>query len=67
MRYALIAILALLALLIIAPPLLGTGWQYALINALIAALFAAAFNLLVGQGACCPSAMPPTSASAPSP
>ena len=50
MRYALIAILALLALLIIAPPLLGTGWQYALINALIAALFAAAFNLLVGQG-----------------
>ncbi|MBY0430905.1 MAG: branched-chain amino acid ABC transporter permease, partial [Rhodospirillales bacterium] len=32
------------------PPFLGLGWQDALINMLIASLFAAAFNLLMGQG-----------------
>ena len=41
---------ALLIALIALPPFLGLGWQYTLVNALIAALFAAAFNLLMGQG-----------------
>lgn len=41
----------LVAILLIAvPPFLGLGWQNALINVLIASLFAAAFNLLMGQG-----------------
>lgn len=39
-----------LALLIAAPLLTGAGATGALVNALIAALFALAFNLLVGQG-----------------
>ncbi|MBA1147730.1 branched-chain amino acid ABC transporter permease, partial [Ectothiorhodospiraceae bacterium WFHF3C12] len=50
MRYSILTILALLAVLIVVPPFLGGGWQYALVNALIASLFAAAFNLLMGQG-----------------
>lgn len=50
MRYSLILIAALLVALVVAPPLLGGGWQYALTNALIASLFAASFNLLMGQG-----------------
>ncbi len=37
-------------LLLVLPPLLGLGWQNALTNMLIAALFAVAFNLLMGQG-----------------
>ncbi|WP_117193457.1 branched-chain amino acid ABC transporter permease [Rhizobium terrae] len=40
---------ALLALLIAVPPFLGLGWQNALVNILIASLFALAFNLLIGQ------------------
>jgi branched-chain amino acid transport system permease protein len=43
--------LALIMLLLIAvPPFLGLGLQFALISALVASLFAAAFNLLMGQG-----------------
>ncbi len=38
------------ALLVALPPFLGLGWQNALTNMLIASLFAAAFNLLMGQG-----------------
>ena len=38
-----------LLLLIVVPPFLNMGFQYALTNALIAALFAMAFNLLMGQ------------------
>lgn len=37
-------------LLVAVPPFLGLGWQNALTNVLIAALFATAFNLLMGQG-----------------
>ncbi|WP_037088499.1 branched-chain amino acid ABC transporter permease [Neorhizobium vignae] len=40
---------ALLVLLIAVPPFLGLGWQNALVNVLIASLFALAFNLLIGQ------------------
>ncbi|WP_343314930.1 branched-chain amino acid ABC transporter permease [Brucella sp. BE17] len=40
---------ALLLVLIAVPPLLGIGWQNALVNVLIASLFALAFNLLMGQ------------------
>ncbi len=39
----------LLVLLIAVPPFLGLGWQNALVNVLIASLFALAFNLLNGQ------------------
>lgn len=39
-----------IVLLLVVPPLLTSGFQYALTNALIAALFAMAFNLLMGQG-----------------
>ncbi|RFC66510.1 branched-chain amino acid ABC transporter permease [Fulvimarina endophytica] len=39
----------LLALLLAVPPLLDLAWQNALVNVLIASLFALAFNLLVGQ------------------
>ena len=39
----------ILVLLIAVPPLLGAGWQNALVNVLIASLFALAFNLLIGQ------------------
>jgi branched-chain amino acid transport system permease protein len=42
-------IVVVLALLIGIPPLLALGWQNALVNVLIACLFALAFNLLVGQ------------------
>ncbi len=42
-------IAAVLALLAGAPPFLGLGLQNALVNVLIASLFALAFNLLVGQ------------------
>lgn len=50
MRLSIILVIALLAVLVAVPPFLGGGWQYALVNALIASLFAAAFNLLMGQG-----------------
>ena len=39
----------LLVFLIAVPPFLGLGWQNALVNVLIASLFALAFNLLMGQ------------------
>lgn len=43
-------ILSLVLILLIAvPPFLGAGWQNALVNVLIASLFALAFNLLIGQ------------------
>lgn len=48
-RLKLILLFALLAVLIAVPPFLGLGWQNALINILIASLFALAFNLLAGQ------------------
>lgn len=38
-----------LALLVVVPPMLGHGLQNALINVLIASLFAVAYNLLSGQ------------------
>ncbi|MCW4113431.1 branched-chain amino acid ABC transporter permease [Aurantimonas sp. MSK8Z-1] len=45
-----LALLAvLLALLIAVPPFLDLSWQNALVNVLIASLFALAFNLLAGQ------------------
>lgn len=50
MRYKLPLIALLLIALVAVPPLFGGGVQYALVNALIASLFAAAFNLLMGQG-----------------
>ncbi|HYD31106.1 MAG TPA: branched-chain amino acid ABC transporter permease [Azospirillaceae bacterium] len=37
-------------LLVALPPTLGLGWQNTLTDVLIASLFAAAFNLLMGQG-----------------
>jgi len=37
------------AFLLVVPPFLDLGWQNALINILIASLFALAFNLLAGQ------------------
>ena len=48
-RRPLIALGVVLALLIAVPPFLGLGWQNALVNLLIASLFALAFNLLIGQ------------------
>ena len=39
----------LLVFLVAVPPFLGLGWQNALVNVLIASLFALAFNLLMGQ------------------
>ncbi len=48
MRNMLISIV-LLVLLIAIPPSLGIAWQNALVNVLIASLFALAFNLLMGQ------------------
>lgn len=48
MRY-LLPLAALLAVLVALPPFLGLGWQNALVNILIASLFALAFNLLSGQ------------------
>ncbi|WP_353475793.1 branched-chain amino acid ABC transporter permease (plasmid) [Salipiger sp. H15] len=45
----LLILAALLVLLIAVPPFLGLGWQNALVNVLIASLFALAFNLLIGQ------------------
>jgi branched-chain amino acid transport system permease protein len=42
-------ILVVLALLIGVPPFLALGWQNALVNVLIACLFALAYNLLIGQ------------------
>lgn len=42
-------IAALLLVLILVPPFLGLAWQNALVNVLIASLFALAFNLLIGQ------------------
>jgi branched-chain amino acid transport system permease protein len=38
-----------LILLIVVPPFLDISWQNALVNVLIASLFALAFNLLIGQ------------------
>lgn len=46
---SLVLIAVALALLIALPPFLGLGWQNALINIMIASLFALAFNLLAGQ------------------
>ncbi|NDW07333.1 branched-chain amino acid ABC transporter permease [Jiella pacifica] len=40
---------AILLLLVAVPPFLGIAWQNALVNVLIASLFALAFNLLIGQ------------------
>ena len=48
MRNMLISIV-LLVMLIAIPPSLGIAWQNALVNVLIASLFALAFNLLMGQ------------------
>lgn len=45
----LLVLAALLALLLGLPPFLDLAWQNALVNVLIASLFALAFNLLVGQ------------------
>ncbi|POF30923.1 branched-chain amino acid ABC transporter permease [Roseibium marinum] len=42
-------IAAVLVALVAVPPFLGLGWQNALVNILIASLFALAFNLLSGQ------------------
>jgi branched-chain amino acid transport system permease protein len=42
-------IIVVLALLVGAPPFLALGWQNALVNVLIACLFALAYNLLIGQ------------------
>ncbi|WP_043239003.1 branched-chain amino acid ABC transporter permease [Stutzerimonas azotifigens] len=50
MRYRFLLLALLVVALVVVPPFLGLGWQYTLVNALIAALFAAAFNLLMGQG-----------------
>lgn len=50
MGYKLIVAILTAVLLVAVPPFLGLGWQNALINMLIASLFAAAFNLLMGQG-----------------
>ena len=44
-----LVVVVLLAVLIAVPPFFGIGLQNALVNVLIAALFAVAFNLLVGQ------------------
>ncbi|MBP5856232.1 branched-chain amino acid ABC transporter permease [Marivibrio halodurans] len=48
MRTIIPAAILLIALLAV-PPFLGLGWQNALVNLLIASLFALAFNLLSGQ------------------
>jgi branched-chain amino acid transport system permease protein len=51
MTRPLLLVLAVIALaLLIAPPFLSLGWQNALIGMLIASLFAASFNLLIGYG-----------------
>ena len=51
MRNRTLLTVILLGLVLVALPLLvGRGVQFALVNALIAALFAASFNLLMGQG-----------------
>lgn len=50
MRYKLSLMALLLILLVVVPPFFEVGLQYALINALIASLFAMSFNLLIGQG-----------------
>jgi branched-chain amino acid transport system permease protein len=49
-RSILFLVLALLVALALLPMAVGAGTLGALINVLIAALFALAFNLLVGQG-----------------
>jgi len=48
--WRLLPLALLMAVLIGLPPLLGAGLQNAMTNMLIAALFAVAFNLLMGQG-----------------
>jgi len=48
MRMSLV-LAVILAVLVVVPPYLGLGFQNALINILIASLFAVAFNLLSGQ------------------
>ena len=50
MRTTIVLALLAAALLIALPPYLGLGWQNTLTGMLIASLFAAAFNLLMGQG-----------------
>ncbi|WP_340118230.1 branched-chain amino acid ABC transporter permease [Pelagibius sp. 7325] len=49
MARALLPLALVGAFLLVAPPFLDLGWQNALINILIASLFALAFNLLAGQ------------------
>ncbi|MEX0760097.1 MAG: branched-chain amino acid ABC transporter permease, partial [Tistlia sp.] len=44
-----LAIALLLLVLVAVPPFIGIGWQNAMVNMLIASLFAVAFNLLIGQ------------------
>ncbi|MGF9693992.1 branched-chain amino acid ABC transporter permease [Rhizobium sp. 0TCS1.26] len=44
-----IFIVVVLVLMLALPPFLGAAWQNALVNLLIASLFALAFNLLMGQ------------------
>ncbi|HLW27681.1 MAG TPA: branched-chain amino acid ABC transporter permease [Kiloniellales bacterium] len=48
--WQLLLFVLIMAVLIGLPPLLGAGLQNAMTNMLIAALFAMAFNLLMGQG-----------------
>lgn len=48
--WRLLPLALVMAVLIGLPPLLGAGLQNAMTNMLIAALFAVAFNLLMGQG-----------------
>ncbi|UIJ71769.1 branched-chain amino acid ABC transporter permease [Aurantimonas sp. HBX-1] len=45
----LLAPVGILLLLVAVPPFLDISWQNALVNVLIASLFALAFNLLIGQ------------------
>ncbi len=50
MRTTAVFIVLAAVLLIAVPPYLGLGWQNTLTSMLTASLFAAAFNLLMGQG-----------------
>jgi branched-chain amino acid transport system permease protein len=50
MRTMGVLVVLVAVLLIAVPPYLGLGWQNTLTSMLIASLFAAAFNLLMGQG-----------------
>lgn len=48
--WRLVPLVVILAVLLGLPPFLGQGMQNVMVNMLIAALFATAFNLLMGQG-----------------